>query len=285
MTPFRDDRPVTEGEFPTGTELMLWRPGIDRRRLRERAFDAAVFSSPAICVLLGANLVAMGALPQQANWISRIVTVLILAGYALVVWVYFQCADHDHRHGPDKPCFLDRTRGEYFYHCGDFDDLPQPVVDSTTAVMVTVRGIYASSAVAWLDSQHLREIHQVAWDALRVVDETRELRTLVADPRYYQIISDDLVDARARLSVVDDALDGILDYLHQVTLLLQAWEQKLAEADLLSQLRAEVDTVPACAVASILRRAESLAEGVFAYVTAARDVTNAGPFLWERAQP
>lgn len=284
MTPFRDKRPVTEGEYPTGTELMLWRPRIDRSRLQERAFHAAVFSSPATCVLTGATLVAMGTLPQQANWISRVVAVLILAGYALVVWVNFWCADHDHRHGPDKPCFLDRTRGEYFYHRGDFNELPQPVVYSATMIITTVRGICASRASAWLEPQHLHEIHQVAWDVLCAVDGTRELRKLVDDP-HYEAATEDLVDARARLSAVDDTLDGILDYLRQVTFLLQAWEQKLTEADLRFRLRTEIEHVPARSMAAVLCSAESLTESVFAYVTAARDVTNAGSFIWERAQP
>lgn len=284
MSPFRDEGPVTEGEFPTGAELMLWRPGIERSRLRERAFYAAVFSSPPTCTLLGTTLVAMGALPQQESWISSSVAVLILAGYALVVWVNFWCADHDHRHGPDKQCFLDRTRGEYFYYRGAFDDLPQPIVCSASTIIATIRGIYVSPAVTWLEPQHLHEIHQVAWDALCVLDQTRDLRKLVDDPRY-QVISDDLVDAQARLSVVDDTLDRIVNCLCQVTLLIQAWEQKLTEADLRSQLCAEVDNVPASSMASTLRRAEALTESVFAYVTAARDVTNAGSFVWERAQP
>lgn len=284
MSPFRDRWPVIEGEFPTGTELMLWRPGIDRSRLRRRAFRAAVFSSPATYLLLVTTLIAMSAGCRQVSWIFGILTVLILMRYALVVGVNYGWADRDHQHGPDKPCFLDRTCGEYFYRPSDFRDLPLSILYSANAIIATVRGVYASPAAAWVEPQHLREIHQLAWDALRVLDQTRTLRMLVADPRY-QATSGDLLDARACLSAIDDMLDGIVNWLHQVTMLLQAWEQKLAEADLRSQLRAEGDNVPAGTMASVLRRAESLTESVFAYVTAARDVTNAGSFVWERAQP
>jgi hypothetical protein len=284
MIPFRDRRPVTEGEFPTGTELMLWRPGIDRRRLRDQAFSAAVFSSSAIWVLLGIALLAICTLPLQDKWTSSFVAVLIVAGYAVAVWVNYQCADYDHRHRPGKPCFLDRTRGEYHYHRGDFDDLPESVVCSANAIITTVHAIYASPAVTWLEPRRLHEIHRVAWNALSGLDQSRGLRKLVNDTRC-QAISGDLVDARARLSLIDVTSDGILDCLQQVALLVHSWEQKLVESGLRSQLRAEVDNVPAVAMASTLHRAESLTEGVFAYVTAARDVTNAGPFAWEQAQP
>lgn len=284
MTPFRDRRPVTEGEFPTGTELMLWRPGINRNRLRERAFNAAMFSSPATCVLLGTTLIAMGALPQKTGWVAKIVTILIVAGYALVVWVTFWCADHDHQHSPNKPCFLDETRGEYYFHRGDFDDLPPPAMYTACVIITTVRGICTSPATTWLDPRHLREIHQVAWDALQALEKIRDLRKLVEDPRY-QAIANDLADAQACLSVVDDTLDDVVDYLQQVMLLIQAWEQKLTEADLRSRLHAEVDNIPTSSLASTHHRAESVTEGVFAYVTAARDVTNAGSFVWERALP
>lgn len=279
-----EEGPVTEGLFPTGTELMLWRPEIDRRRLRLRVLRAAVLSSPATYALLGATLVAIGATPRQISWIFVAAAVLIVMGYALVVWVNYQCADYDHQHGPHKQCFLDRTRGEYFYHVSDFRDLPPSIGYTVSAIIAAVRDIYASPVAAWLDRQHLREIHQVAWDALCILDRTRTIRALVEDPRY-QSISDDLLDARARLTAVDDTLEGIANCLHQGTLLAQAWEQKLAESELRSQLRTQIDNIPDGLIASTLRRAESLAESVFAYVTAARDVTNAGPFVWERTQP
>jgi hypothetical protein len=280
----KEEGPVIEGLFPTGTELMLWRPDIDRRRLRLRFLRAAVLSSPATYAMLGATLVAIGATPRQVSWIFVAAAVLIVAGYALVVWVNYRCADYDHQHGRRKQCFLDRTRGEYFYHVSDFCDLPPSIGYTVSAIITAVRGIHASPAATWLGSQHLREIHQVAWDALCMLDRTRTLRVLVDDPRY-QSISDDLLDARARLTAVDDTLEGIVNHLYQVTLLGQAWEQKVAESDLRSQLRIEIDNVPDVSIASTLRRAESLAESVFAYVTAARDVTNAGPFVWEQAQP
>jgi hypothetical protein len=277
--------PVTDGLFPIGTELMLWRPDIDHRQLRLRILRAAVFSSPATYALLGATLVAIGATPHRISGLFVAIAVLITAGYALVVWVNYQCADYDHQHGPRKQCFLDRTPGDYFYHPTDFRELPLSIVDSVRVIIAAVREAQASPAAAWLAPRHLREIHQVAWDTLYVLDRTRTLRMLATDPHHQTTTAGDLLEARAHLAAVDGMVEGTVNCLHQVTLLVHAWEQKLAEAELRSQLRTEIATIPDRSITSTLRRAESLAENVFAYVTAARDVTNAGPFVWERTQP
>ncbi len=219
--PRRGDPPVIEGEFPTGPELMLWRPGIDRTRLRRRALCAGPFFPR---VVLGFMLIATGAVPGHVNWLVLAVGVLLLASSVLAVWIDYQCADYDHQHGPTKPCFFDRTRGKYYYHPSDFRDLPPSTVHSVNRIIIAVRDVHASPASAWLDPHDVREIHHVAWIALRALDRTCSLRILVNDPRY-QAIPDDLAGAHACLTMVDDTIDGIVDHLDQVRFLVHAWEQ------------------------------------------------------------
>ncbi len=275
------ESPVIEGEFRTGSELMLWRPGVDRARLRWRAMWTCLFSGPGIYAVLGAAVIMHGV--QRIGWWVICLGVLVVCASALSIWVNYRCVDYDHQHGHDKSCFLDKVRGEYFYRRGDFLYLPASMVHSVDRIIAAVRDVHASPASAWLDPQQLRDIHRVAWDALRSLDRTRTLRYVMNDPRC-AALWDDLSHAQSRLAEVDDALDTILSYLHQAVLLVQAWEQKLTEAEVRTRLRAELDNVPHDMIAVTLRRAESVPESLFAYITAARDLTNSGPFEWERAQ-
>ncbi|MPZ79670.1 MAG: hypothetical protein GEV28_04430 [Actinophytocola sp.] len=275
---------MIEGEFPTGTELMLWRPGLDRARLRRRALRASLVSTPAAYAVLGVALLILGAsaAPRQVGWLCLIVGVLAAGVGVVGLWVNYRCVDYDHQHGPNKSCLLDKVNGEYFYSVSDFHDQPPSIVYSVGRIIATVRDVYASPVIVWLDPQQVHEIHRVAWDALRALDRTRTLRRVMDDP-LCDAFPDDLLHAHSRLAVVDDTLDGILNYLHQAVLLVQAWEQKLAETEVRARLRAELDNIPHDTIAATLRRAESLPESIFAYITAARDLTNAGSFEWERA--
>ena len=276
------ESPVIEGEFRTGSELMLWRPGVERARLRWRAMWTCLFSVPGICAVLGAAVIMHGV--QRIGWWVICLGVLVVCASVLSIWVNYRCVDHDHQHRHDKPCFLDKVRGEYFYRRSDFHDLPPSTVHSVDRIIAAVRDIHISPANAWLDPQQLRDIHRVAWDTLQALDRTRTLRTVMDDPRC-AALSDDLIHAQSRLAEVDDALGHILNDLHQAVLLVQAWEQKLAETEVRARLHAELDNLPHGMIAATLRRAESVPANIFAYITAARDITNAGPFAWERAQP
>jgi hypothetical protein len=276
------EQPVIEGVFPNGPELMLWRPGLDPTSLRRRALRATLITSPATYAVVGGALVALGAAPVQVHWLFLVV-IVALAGYVLVLWVNYECADYDHQHSPNKQCFLDKRRGEYFYRPSDFRSFPPSIVYSVHTIISTVQAVHTSPASTWLAPHHLREVHRVAWDILHALDRTQTLRRLADDSRC-QAFPDDLLGARSRLTAVDDALDGVVNYLRQVAFLVQAWEQKLTETELRSHLRAELDTVSCEPFVLPVRRAESLTEEVFAYITAARDVTNAGAFVWERAQ-
>lgn len=276
------ESPVIEGEFRTGSELMLWRPGVDRDRLRWRAMWTCLFSAPGIYAVLGAAAAMYDV--QRIGWWVICLGVLVVSASVLSIWVSYRCVDYDHQHGHDKPCFLDKVRGEYFYRRSDFHDLSPSMVHTAGRIVAAVRDVHVSPASAWLDPQQLRDIHRVAWDALRSLDRTRTLRGVIRDPRC-AALSDDLSRAQSRLAEVDDALDNILSYLHQAVLLVRAWEQKLTEAEVRARLRAELDNVPHDMIAATLRRAELVPENIFAYITAARDLTNAGHFEWERAQP
>jgi hypothetical protein len=276
--------PVIEGEFQTGTELMLWRPGVDRTRLRRRATWTGLLHKPAMCAGLGAGTIVLGAdaVPQWIGLLLVLVGLIALGSSLLTLWIAYRCADYDHLHGSDRPCFLDKDRGRYFYSRSDFTDLPSSIVDSVDAIIAAVRDTYASPSVVWLAPQQLRDIHGVAWGTLRALDRTRGLR-LVLDGQPSSTPSDDLLQAaQSHLAEIDEAVCRVRACLQDAVALVRAWEQKLSDAQVRAHLSAELTKLAPHTTEAIRRRAETLPETIFAYITAARDVTNAGPFEWEQ---
>lgn len=276
-----NESPVTEGQFQTGTELMLWRPGLDYAEVRRRALRASLFSSSAMHVVLGATVIVLGvhSAPTTIGWLCLSGGVLAVGINVLRICVDYRYMDCDHQH---DACFLDKVRGEFFYRPSDFADVDPAVVRAVNHIIGSVHDVYASPGAAWLDFQQVQDIHQVAWDAVHIVDQTRALRAVVTDPRT-GAAGGDLTLAQSQLAMIDEAVEMIDAYLRQAVTLTQTWELKLAEIDLRNRLRVELDTVPHHTIDDALRRAKSVPEAIFIHITAARDLTEAGLFDWEAA--
>lgn len=277
--------PISEGEFPSGSEWMLWRPGLNRRRLRWRAIRCSTSRTKVGLALVGIGLACLALRdgPRSLDWLLITFIILITALSVLGVAVDYHCADYDHRHRPDRPCFMEDP-GRFFYRASDFRDLPSSTVDAVCRVVTVVRAVHTSPAAAWLDPGHLRDVHCVAWETLRVLEASRPLRHALADVRSRRDVdlTGDVATARSSVAAVDDALDRVVTCLLQTEALLRSWEQKLVDIELRTRIRADLDLMPPDPGAAALRRAESVVVGVFATITAARDLTDAGPFPWER---
>jgi hypothetical protein len=129
-----------------------------------------------------------------------------------------------------------------------------------------------------------REAHQAAWEALCCLDRTRTARVVADQLRCDDEARESATQVNETLCGIDQALSDVLRHLRHCVTLAQAWTSKLEHADretrvqdTLSSLRGGSDA------ARIAASVEALPQNVFAFVTAARDVTGAGPFPWEKA--
>jgi hypothetical protein len=276
---------IIEGEFPAGPELMLWRPDVNHRWLRWRAILWPVLRT-LLAAALGVAAFAVlltGAAPGSF-WPMVPVAGLLTGLSAVCVVVEFRCAEYDHRHRRGKPCRLETEPGAFFYRAGDFCDLPTSTTGSVHRIIAAVAKVHSSPAAAWLAPQQLRDVHRVAWDVLCLVDRTRTLRDVLTNKQCTAF--DEIALVRSFVTDVDVAVDRVLTCLLQAELLVTAWEQKLVEIDQRAQLRAELNAIrlatPLAAIGATVQKAEVIPESMFAYITAARDLTNSGPFDWER---
>lgn len=275
--------PVTEGQFRTGTALMLWRPGLDYNTVRRRALAESLSSSASIHVLLGTAVVVMGVavVPTPIGWLCLLGGTLAVGINVLRISVDYRYVHTDHQHAP---CFLEHVRGEFFYNTHDFVDLEPRVAHSVNRIIDAVHTVHTSPAATWLGAQQLHDIHQVAWDVVDTVAKTRSLRDVVSESST-RTAGTDLMFARSQLATVDDAIEAIDTYICQAVMLAQSWEVKLTEIDLRDRLRVELETTPHHTINGALRRAQSVPEAVFSHITAARDLTDAGRFAWETRHP
>lgn len=275
--------PVTEGQFRTGTALMLWRPGLDYNTVRRRALAETLASSASIHVLLGTAVIVMGvaAVPTPIGWLCLIGGTLTVGINVLRICVDYRYIDTDHQHAP---CFLEHVRGEFFYNTHDFADLEPQVAHAVNRIIDAVHTVHSSPAAPWLGAQQLHDIHQVAWDVVDTVAKTRGLRAVVSVSAA-RSAGTDLTLARSQLVKVDEAVEAIDAYICQTLLLVQSWEVKLTEIDLRDRLRLELETAPHHTINDALRRAQSVPEAIFSHITAARDLTDAGRFDWETRHP
>ncbi|GAB3000960.1 MULTISPECIES: hypothetical protein [Amycolatopsis] len=278
--------PVRAATFPDGPDSVLLNPDIPQARWRGERVRAGLRPRIVLTGLAGAALAALAAASGSG---FAAVFALGAGGLALGVslfagWYSAARVLADHRHGRGSPCRLDRVRGEFFFRSRDFTDLGT----ASYAVRTLIAGVgelHCGPARAWIDPGVPREVHRVAWQALCCLDRTRAARDLAHeladDPD--SAVGELAAAAREAVTVIDDALDEIVRHVHGCLVLTRAWEAKLRHGELAVRTDHILAALPGDAeVRRLSEAAEALPQNVFAYITAARDITGTGAFPWKR---
>ena len=277
--------PVIAGEFADGPDTAMWNPHLSRARYRWAEARAALPFTVVLGGLVGAGLVALGcSLIDGFTAVLAIgIGVLVLGSTAFIAWANFDSFTFDHMHKRGRRCYLEQCPGEYFYRTADFSALGAEVRDTVAALVDAVAQLHRSPSRAWLDPTSPDEAHRVAWEALCCLDRTRAARVLVrqlqADPAASELYAA-VCDA---LAVIDRALGEVLTRLQNCVTLTRAWEVKLHHIDLRVRTEITLEALRDIQPSRLVAAAEPLPQNVFAYVTAARDVTGTGSFPWEAA--
>lgn len=276
--------PVSEGNFREGTELMLWNPALDRTRLRRQAIKTSTLPVSALTAAVGVGAIVVGITSKAADFAGSWVVLGIVAVVAAIAYGCFNywCFGEYHAHRSDRPCRLDRTPGEFFHRSHDFVAMPAPVAFATNSIIRAVNHLHTGETATWLDPRHLRSIHQVAWETLRRLDQTRAARQVVDEAVDRPELADAMRTTRAELAEVDRGVLQVLDYLLQAVTLTEAWNRKLREQTAQVRKRADHPAGPLVPIARTVGAAAAIPEGIFVHITAARDFLDAGPFEWEQ---
>ncbi|SFO05263.1 hypothetical protein [Amycolatopsis rubida] len=278
--------PVRAATFPDGPDSVLLNPDIPQARWRGERVRAGLRPRTVLTGLAGVALAVLAAASGSGfGAVFALGAGILAVGVSLFAgWYSAARMLTDHRHGPGSPCRLDRVRGEFFFRSRDFTDLG-PASYAVRTLIAGVGELHRSPARTWIDPGVPREVHRVVWQALCCLDRTRAARVLVdelaADPD--SVVGQLAVAARKAVLVMDDALDEVVQHVHGCVVLTRAWEAKLRHTELTTRTDHILAALPGHAeVRRLTEAAEALPQNVFAYITAARDITEAGAFPWEQ---
>lgn len=157
--------PAQFGTFRAGTELVLWRPGLDRRQLRRRAMRRCLMPDTTLYAIAGLLAILLSLIDDPP-------LLLAMAVGAVLVLVATLTAHHDFfRFGHDlsensAAWRTDRGRGEWFFRPADFTDRGFASAHTAARIIDAVHLIHTGPAASWLDPNQLGRTHQLAWEAL-----------------------------------------------------------------------------------------------------------------------
>ena len=279
------DKPdvVTVGDFADGPDIMLWNPALTTRRWRglvKRAFFTRLFSTRSVAGLLILALVlGTGAAETLGGALAVVGAIALLLSALLDAGITAACLATDHQHG--HRCLLERSPGEFFLRADDFLDLG-PAAHRTAGLLIDLTGELPATATRdWIDPDLPGRAHQAVWDALTRLIGTaparRHAARLVAMPGE----ADLTVKTATAIAEFDGLLGELVFHLQGCVTLSREWEAKLRHAELVQRTSDVQAELRAASSGLMVEVAEELQRSVFAYVTAARDLTGAGRFPWE----
>lgn len=280
-------RPVTSGLFPEGTDLLIWNPHLTARRWRREALRASIDWTSMRWGIYGVAGVGLGL--RATSWIAAALLILFgLVWLGLVagrIHISYSTWEIEHNHAKGRRCRLEQRPGEFFYRERDFADLGPRVRTAVDYLVEAVSHLDNTPAADWLDEELPDRVHHVVWEALSCVDRTRAARVLAAKLAAEPDEEELAAAARVAIAALDDALDDLAAHLRACITLTVAWERKLRHAELAGHVETIMQSLRQIPLQAVADGAAELPQTVFAWLTAARDLTDAGPFAWELLSP
>ncbi|MBB5856410.1 hypothetical protein ACFQ05_26390 [Amycolatopsis umgeniensis] len=273
--------PVLDGVFSDGPDTVLLHPAVTTRRWRRRRILAATRSSTVLKGLGGVTVVGF-ALVAGSGFAGKfiftaVVLIVVLAGWRAA------CGSRGYRRLHESAPGARLRRGEG-WRSRDFADLEADTARLVRELLAGVDELHRTPARAWIDPTLPGEAHRVVWEALCCLDRSRDARALAEELATDPDAGEDLVAAaRQAVTRIDHDLGEVARHLRGCLLLTRAWEAKLRRTDLAHRIDRVLAVLPGREeLRGLTGAAELLPRNVFAHVTAARDLTQAGEFSWER---
>ncbi|MET8845999.1 hypothetical protein [Amycolatopsis sp. NPDC004625] len=263
---------MTVGDFADGPDIMLWNPGVTTKRWRRQVVRVLLARLLSIPCAAGFILLSTCATDTLGGALATGGAVaLMLSGLCDAAITASHLAT-DHPRG--CRCRLERVPGEFFLRSDDFVNLGA-AAHRTAGLLVDLTGeLYVTPARSWMDPELPNRVHQVVWDALTRLVRTAPARRHAARLSAMAGEAELAATIATAIAEFDDQLAELVLHLQGCVALTREWEAKLHHAEL-----------QAASIRPMVEVAEELARSVFAYVTAARDLSDAGRFPWERPLP
>ncbi|UOZ03404.1 hypothetical protein [Amycolatopsis sp. WQ 127309] len=284
MTLLKKPESVTDGDFADGPDVMLWNPALTAKRWQTESLR--MFALRCLTIRCAAGLVTLVLAIRIAETLPG--ALLVGAAAALVVSglcdaaIHMLCLDIDHDHPHGRRCRLERQPDVFFLRGRDFSDLGDAAQRSAFLLIDLTRELHTTEARDWLDPELPDRAHRLAWEALACLARSRPARRHVAQLAAIPDETELASTAVKALAEFDEALDELVFHLRGCVTLTRAWEARLRHTQLAERTFAVTAELRATSIRQVADSAEELPRSCFAFVTAARDVSGAGSFPWER---
>ncbi|MEV6445143.1 hypothetical protein [Amycolatopsis sp. NPDC051716] len=276
---------VTVGDFADGPDIMLWNPALTTRHWRWqvlRGFLARSVSARCAAGLLALALVlGIGAAESLGGALAVVDAIALLLSGLCDAVITAACLATDHQHQPGRRCPLERSPGDFFFRSDDFVDLGTAAHHTAGLLIDLVGELHATPARDWIDPELPERAHQTVWDALTRLTRTAPARRHAARLAALPGETDLATATAAAITEFDTLLGELAFHLQGCVTLTREWEAKLRHAELVDHTSAVHAELHAASIRPMVEVAEELPKSVFAYVTAARDLTGTGRFPWE----
>lgn len=274
--------PVLDCVFPDGHDTVLVNPAITTRQWQRKQFLGLVRP---MTILKGLVCTGVAVLVSGAGhgFGEKLVLVAVTLILVLGGWRVLSRPIADGR-PPYEGVLQPRLRRGEFLRGSDFADLGAASAGLVNELLAGIEDLHRSPARAWIDPALPGEIHRVVWQALCCLDRSRDTRALIDELASHPDAGDDLTAATRRaVEEIDANLREVARHVRGCLVLVRAWEEKIRRQDLTVRTSRALAALPGKDhIRGLSQDAEALTQNVFAHVTAARDVTQAGKFPWER---
>ncbi|SEP53799.1 hypothetical protein SAMN04489732_13138 [Amycolatopsis saalfeldensis] len=271
---------VTAGSIDEESGGTLWNPHLSLAR-RVWEIRRTVFSREVpFLVLGGALLVVIGFVAGMWGF-ALLGAFIVFCGLGtglanLRCLTLGQCAH------PDGLCRLDERPGIALFRSRDFTGMGSMARGIASRAIDAVGELHDTPAHAWLDPGLPSTAHRLAWEVLHCLDRTRRARTLafqLAQNPAHAVLAGALAEA---IDALDHRLDEAAQSLSGCAVLAREWTRALHDAELRRDGEQELRSTRMIAPDALTAATESLLQQTFCRVTAARDLTDSGPFPWEQ---
>ncbi|MFD8494883.1 hypothetical protein [Amycolatopsis sp. NPDC059657] len=271
-----------------GDDRLVWRPGLDPARIQRRALRWLILKEtfPALNILGGVAGVAAVVYGTVCDG-SGFARLQLTLGSVLTVAVFLRSGLEYMRIRVELDdevrarSLRNRPHGGNFFRIGDFAGLRTDVMAEVTSLVESLHFLHSEPAARWLDATLLSDAHIAAWQVLSIVDSVKPVRLAVKQARVDQELDGLVRSVDADLGALDAGVAWVAECLRQTVALVVVWTANVDALATAARLRAELETTVVPSIDPAVHAAESVPEAVFAYVTAARDLTGTGPFAWE----
>ncbi|MCO1575883.1 hypothetical protein M8C13_08945 [Crossiella sp. SN42] len=258
-----------------GDGLRLWNPHVDRARLRRRSRHGHREPFPGEALAGCAAVTVVGLLLAPGFFLLCLA--LGLLAHVIVWWASNRPTSSELLIEIDHGNCQEQDIGELWYCTCSLTTLPPSIAALTKGIITAVGQLHRNAPTEVLDADQRRRVHTLAWDTVRCLYQSRNVRKVLQAASREPERDEHLRAVRQAVATIDRRADRVLDELRHTVNLATRWRETRHRIDTLAHDHAVIAGSHLPSMTATTAEATEMRESVEAYVSAARDLLHADP--------